>query len=180
MRSLDNPSDPTAQRWHHRRRPLGAIATTVAVTVGIAVSQTGGLAHAGGEGAQVSSGRVQTLAGWPGDDLEGGAVMIRSGGAGGRTIISIHLRGLDPNTTYPVHVHNRPCSFTPPGGGHYQHLVGGAVDATNEVWPTVSTNAHGNGVGFATHDHRARQEAQAIIVHNPANTSIRLACIDLS
>lgn len=179
MRSLDNPSDRTA-RPRHRRTMFGAVATTLAVTVGIAVSQTGGLTHADDNGAQVTSGRVQTLAGWPGDDLEGGAVMIRSEGAGGRTIVSVRLRGLDPDTTYPVHVHNRPCSFTPPGGGHYQHLVGGPVDAVNEMWPTISTNGNGNGVGFATHDHRARPEAQAIIVHNPSNTSIRLACIDLS
>ncbi len=152
---------------------------TIAVTVGAAVSQTGASANADGQRAQVTSGRVQTLAGWPGDDLAGGAVMIRIGGEDGRTIVSVRVRGLDPNTTYPVHVHNRPCSFTPPGGGHYQHLVGGPVDAVNEIWPAISTNAQGNGTGFATHDHRARPEAQAIIVHNPSNTSIRLACIDL-
>jgi len=152
---------------------------TIAVTVGAAVSQTGASVNAEGQAAQVTSGRVQTLAGWPGDDLAGGAVMIRIGEADGRTIVSVLVRGLDPNTTYPVHVHNQPCSFTPPGGGHYQHVVGGPVDAVNEIWPAISTNAQGNGTGFATHDHRARPAAQAIIVHNPSNTSIRLACIDL-
>ena len=152
---------------------------TVAVTVGAAVSQTGAPVNADDQRAQVTSGRVQTLAGWPGDDLTGGAVMIRIGAGDGRTIVSVHVRGLEPNKTYPVHVHNLPCSVTPPGGGHYQHVVGGAVDAVNEIWPTISTNAQGNGTGYATHDHRARPAAQAIIVHNPSNTAIRLACIDL-
>jgi len=157
----------------------GAVAVSIAVTLGAAVSQTGASANAEGQGAQVTSGLVQTLAGWPGDDLAGGAVMVRVGGEDGSTIVSVRVRGLDPNTTYPVHVHNRPCSFIPPAGGHYQHLVGGPVDAVNEIWPVISTNAEGNGTGFAMHDHRARPEAQAIIVHNPSNTSIRLACIDL-
>jgi hypothetical protein len=158
---------------------LGAVAMTIAVTAGAAVSQTSAPVNAEGQGAQVTSGRVQTLAGWPGDDLTGGAVMIRTGAGDGRTIVSVRVRGLEPHKTYPVHVHNQPCSFTPPGGGHYQHIVAGPVDAVNEMWPTISTNAQGNGTGFATHDHRARPEAQAIIVHNPSNTSIRLACIDL-
>jgi hypothetical protein len=152
---------------------------TIAVAVGATVSQTGASANADDQRAQVTSGGVHTLAGWPGDDLTGGAVMIRTGGADGRTIVSVRIGGLEPNTTYPVHVHNQPCSFTPPGGGHYQHLVAGPPDAVNEIWPAISTNAQGNGTGFATHDHRARPEAQAIIVHNPSNTSIRLACIDL-
>ncbi len=159
---------------------LGAIAPlTIAVTVGIAVSQTGAPVNAGGERAQVTSGRVQTLAGWPGDDLTGGAVMIRSGREAGARSCPFMFRA--STRTRPTR-----CTSTTsrvrsplPGGGHYQHLVGGAVDAVNEMWPTVSTNAHGNGTGYATHDHRARPDAQAIIVHNPTNTSIRLACIDL-
>lgn len=127
---------------------------------------------------EVTRGAFQTLPGGAalGYEVRGRAVMIRFGRA---TVVSLHVRGLDARTTYPVHVHNAPCSATPPGGSHYQHEVGGPVDAINEIWPAVTTRRTGAGFGFATHGHRARADAQAIVIHNPLDTSIRLACLDL-
>jgi hypothetical protein len=90
------------------------------------------------------------------------------------------VRGLEANTTYPAHVHNAPCSATPPGGSHYQHQVGGPVDAVNEIWPIVTTGSAGRGFGSAWHTHRARPDAMSIVIHYPPDTSIRLACADLS
>lgn len=132
--------------------------------------------------AEVTSGQVVTLPGGLdlGYELSGSATMVRTPVSGGTTRVVIHVWGLDPNTTYPTHVHNAPCSATPPGGGHYQNEVGGAVDVVNEIWPTVITNARGVGVGRATHDAWAREDAQAIVIHYPPDTSIRLACVDLS
>jgi Cu-Zn family superoxide dismutase len=140
--------------------------------------EAGGHSH---RSVQITTGHFQTLPG--GDDLgydvRGGAIMIRTDRNGGRTSVFVGARGLDPNTVYPVHVHNQPCSATPAGGGHYQHVIGGPVDAVNEIWPKITTDKHGRGTGFATHGARARSDAMSIVIHNPADTSIRLACADL-
>jgi hypothetical protein len=111
---------------------------------------------------------------------KGAFVMVRVPWRHSRTFVAVHVRGLDPTTVYPVHVHNAPCSADPPGGSHYQHEVGGAVDDVNEIWPAVTTNDAGRGHGSATHGHWARPDAQSVVIHYPANTSIRLACADLS
>jgi hypothetical protein len=135
--------------------------------------------HGNDAPVQITSGEFETLPGGSalGYDIDGRAVMIR---LQHRTLVAVHLRGLDPGTTYPAHVHNALCSNTPPGGGHYQHEVGGPVDAVNEIWPSVTTNRQGRGHGFAAHDHRARSDAQSIIIHYPPDTSVRLACVDLT
>ena len=133
-------------------------------------------------GAEVSSGRFTTLPGGTdlGYEIEGRAVMVRIPAHDGKTLVAVHVRGLDARSAYPTHVHNAPCSATPPGGSHYQHDVGGAVDPYNEMWPTLNTNAAGNGVGFARHGHWARADAMSIVIHYPEDTSIRLACADLN
>ncbi|HEX9855694.1 MAG TPA: hypothetical protein VGC47_10290 [Acidimicrobiia bacterium] len=152
--------------------------TVAALAVLGAVSTTPATAHTR---AEVTAGRFHTLPGGEalGYHVTGLAVMVRTSAHGGTTSVVAAVRGLDPNTTYPSHVHNAPCSATPPGGGHYQRQVGGAVDAVNEIWPTITTSAAGNGLGTASHGDWAREEAQSIIIHYPANTSIRLACVDL-
>lgn len=158
------------------------LAATAALT--ITGTATEAKAHpANGPGrAEVTSGSFETLPGGAelGYDVRGHAVMIRSARQTGSTTVAVRVRGLEPGTVYPTHVHNQPCSATPPGGSHYQHEVGGPVDADNEMWPTITTTHRGNGFGFATHAHRARADAQSIVVHFPLDTSIRLACLDLT
>lgn len=131
---------------------------------------------------EVTTGRLQTLPG--GADLDydirGGAIMFRTDRHGGRTSVFVGARGLDPNTEYPVHVHNQPCSASPAGGSHYQNVILGPVDAVNEIWPTITTDRHGRGTGFAVHGERARSDAMSIVIHYPDDTSIRLACADLT
>jgi hypothetical protein len=131
---------------------------------------------------EVTRGHVMTLQGGEdlGYELRGRARMVRTDRWGGMTRVVIRVRGLDPNTSYPAHVHNQPCSATPAGGGHYQHVIGGSVDPVNEIWPTITTDDRGSGLGFAIHGERAREDARSIVVHYPPNTSIRLACVDLS
>ena len=133
-------------------------------------------------GSEVTSGSFTTLPGGTdlGYDIDGRAVMVRVPARDGSTFVVVRVRGLHPATVYPTHIHNAPCSAVPPGGSHYQHNVEGEVDAVNEIWPTIHTNAAGNGMGFATHDNWARIDAISIVIHNPANTSIRIACADLN
>jgi len=101
----------------------------------------------------------------------------------GLTVVSVRVRGLDARATYPTHVHNAPCSADPAGGGHYQNEVGTEpefVNDANEIWPIVTTNRNGRGHSYAVHTARARDEAMSLVIHYPADTSIRLACVDLS
>jgi hypothetical protein len=128
---------------------------------------------------EVTTGRFHStmLGADRGYDIRGGATMIRSDHAGGHTVVFSFASGLAPNTEYTSHVHNAACSTG--GGGHYQHEVGGAVDGSNEIWPTLTTSRWGVAFGSATHAHRARQEAQSIVIHDPTDGG-RIACLDLA
>lgn len=125
---------------------------------------------------EMTRGAFYTYASGPGlgYDISGHAHMTRT--ADGKTIVNVHATGLLPNTAYGVHVHNKACNDSN-GGGHYQDVVGGAVDAVNEIWPLFTTNAAGIGNGFASNDFRARPEAQAVVIHAPGGA--RIACADL-
>jgi hypothetical protein len=131
-------------------------------------------------GFEQTSGEFVTLPGGAalGYDIEGTADMYRVAGA--RTVVHVSVTGLDARTQYPTHVHNGSCSASPPGLGHYQHVVGGPVDPVNEIWPVIRTRQNGDGYGAAHHDHVARPDARSVVIHYPADTSIRLACADLS
>lgn len=160
------------------RKTAATLTAAAAMTVAAAPATVD--AHGGGRAPlRVTSGEFETLPGGSanGYDIDGRAVMIR---LPHRTVVAVHVRGLDPDTTYPSHVHNAPCADSPAGGGHYQHVVGGPVDPVNEIWPIVTTNRRGWGHGFATHDHRARPDARSIVIHYPPDTSVRLACVDLT
>ena len=157
------------------------ILTATGLAASAAPVDAGHLEHRGNpHRIEVTHGRFETL---PHDadgvhyEVKGGAIMFRIADT---TAVFVAVSGLAPNTTYPTHVHNQPCSSTPPGGGHYQNTVLGPVDATNEMWPVVTTDDRGRGTGSAFHAFRARPEAQSVVIHYPANTSVRLACVDLS
>ena len=127
-------------------------------------------------GGEVTGGAFHTYASGSGlgYDISGHAHMTRT--ADNKTIVSVHAVGLLPNTAYGVHVHNLPCGENN-GGGHYQDVVGGGVDAVNEIWSLFTTNAAGIGNGYAANDFRARPEAQAVVIHAPGGA--RIACADL-
>ena len=129
----------------------------------------------------MTGGRFSSLPGGTGlgYTITGTAVMVRSALRGDTTSVRVVLRGLDANTTYKVHVHNGYCSDDPAGGGHYQNVIGGPVDEYNEIWPVVTTNAAGVGIGLANHDAWARRDARSVVVHWPDDSSVRLACADL-
>lgn len=147
---------------------------TLALPAGAAVT-------AGTGNALVTRGKFVTLPGGVdlGYTISGTAVMIRTQANGGTTSVRVAVRGLEPNTTYKAHVHNGLCSDDPAGGGHYQNVVGGDVDAYNEIWPGFTTNSAGVGIGTATHEAWARGDARAVVIHWPDDSSVRLACVDL-
>ncbi len=158
-----------------------ALILILLATAGITATASPADAH-GRSNREVTHGHFETLPGGVelGYHIHGRAKMVRTDRDGGTTTVVVRVRGLDPDTTYPAHVHNQPCSATPAGGSHYQNVIGGPVDAVNEIWPTITTDERGRGLGFAVHADRARDDARSIVVHYPPNTSIRLACLDLS
>jgi Cu-Zn family superoxide dismutase len=158
---------------HIMKSLIPALAATVVLSVTAAASPA-----EAGTAAEVTHGRFQTTTTGVerGFDITGRAVMVRSDSGGGRTLVVSVARGLEPGTTYGSHVHNAPCSTG--GGGHYQHVVGGAVDDLNEIWPVLQAKTSGVAHGMAVHGHRARPEAQSIVIHDPSDGA-RIACLDL-
>lgn len=155
----------------HKRNFTRAPAYLIVLVLVLALALPG-LASSG----EVTRGAFHTYASGPGlgYDISGQARMTRT--ADGKTIVSVHAEGLLPGTDYGVHVHNRACNDNN-GGGHYQDVVGGAVDAVNEIWPLFTSNAAGIGNGYAANNFRARPEAQAVVIHAPGGA--RIACADL-
>jgi hypothetical protein len=127
-------------------------------------------------GAQVTKGNLETFATGLSRsyDISGRAQMVRT--ADGQTLVQVKARGLAPYTSYPAHVHNAPCAVDN-GGGHYQHIVGGPANSSNEIWPGFTTNASGQGNGHAANDFSARPEAQSVVIHD--TDGARIACADL-
>jgi hypothetical protein len=159
----------------HQSTSIRILPVTLACLIALILYLT--LAFPGmASGGEVTRGDFQTYASGPGlgYDISGHARMTRT--ADGKTIVSVHAVGLLPDTDYGVHVHNKACSDNN-GGGHYQNVVGGAVDAINEIWPLFTTNAAGIGNGYASNDFHARPEAQAVVIHAPGGA--RIACADL-
>jgi hypothetical protein len=145
------------------------------VLVSVAIALLGVLV-ASANGAEITSGELMTYASGleRGYEISGRVQMVRTGDE--RTLVSVQAWGLAPDTTYPVQVHNAPCNVNN-GGGHYQDIVGGAVDSINEIWPGFTTNSSGHGNGFAANNFTARPEAQAVVIHD--TDGARIACADL-
>ena len=109
-----------------------------------------------------------------GYQITGHARMTRTGDE--KTIVSVHVTGLAVGTAYGSHVHNKACNDAN-GGGHYQNIVGGGVNAVNEIWPLFTTNEAGIGNGNAKNYFRARPEARSVVIHD--TDGARIACADL-
>jgi Cu/Zn superoxide dismutase len=121
--------------------------------------------------------------------LEGTAKLMRTDDG---TRAKVHVRGLEPGTTYAAHLHNAPCSAPNPGGGHYKDNPAGPSAPPNELWlsstpdPTAGITANPAGVaqGAGSADWVARPEADAIVIHAipPGGTTAggpKIACVDL-
>src|SRR5258705_128942 len=83
-------------------------------------------------GATVTRGEISAFATGIGQAISGHAVMVRT--AEGRTIVSVHVEGLAPGTTYASHVHKQACAAGE-ADGHYRFDPAGAATPPNEIWP---------------------------------------------
>ena len=110
-----------------------------------------------------------------GATITGRAQMVRT--ADGKTIVSIHVEGLVPGTTYAAHVHAAACAAGL-ADGHYKFDPAGAAAPPNEIWPGPFT-ANDAGIGNAdtVADGTAGPTAVAVVIHAPGGTKI--ACADL-
>lgn len=164
----------------------GMVAVGVALTVACAFALAGsaGAAKKGrGDFATLPAGTAALLT------VEGKAQITRKANL---TYVTVHVRGLQPGTTYASHLHNDACSAANPGGGHYKHDPAGPGTPPNEIWlsstrdPTAGIKAnpggvaHGRGMAAWT----ARPEARSVVIHAipPGGTTAggpKIACADL-
>jgi Cu-Zn family superoxide dismutase len=116
----------------------------------------------------------------------------------GRTIVTLHVKGLQPSTEYGAHAHVNACSSSTglAAGPHYQYdvdPVSPSVDPAyanphNEIWLDLTTDAAGNGHAKAVVDWQfpSERRASSVIIHQqhtatgPGNAGVagaRLACL---
>jgi hypothetical protein len=126
-------------------------------------------------GATVTRGDLSAFATGTGQPISGRAQMIRT--ADGKTIVSVHVVGLAPNTTYGSHVHQQACAVGE-ADGHYKFDPAGPAAPPNEIWPGFTTNAAGIGNGNVAVFGTAASNAVSVVVHAPGGAKI--ACADLS
>jgi hypothetical protein len=128
------------------------------------------------QGARVTRGEFHSFAAGAGLQLTGHAQMVRT--ADGRTIVTVHIAGLAPDTTYGSHVHTQACAVGD-ADGHYRLNPAGPAAPPNEIWPgPFTTNPAGVGNGNVTVDYTAGPTAVSVVVHAPGGAKI--ACADLA
>jgi hypothetical protein len=140
-----------------------AITATFALAVSVAGSHT-----------TVAQGTFHAFATGAALDISGHAQMVRT--ADGKTIVSVHVEGLAPDTTYGSHVHKQACADGE-ADGHYRFDPSGPATPPNEIWPGFTTNAAGIGNGRAVVQGIAGSAALSVVVHAPGGAKI--ACADL-
>jgi hypothetical protein len=125
-------------------------------------------------GATVTRGEIHPFATGFGQPITGRAQMLRT--PDGKTIVSVHVKGLAARTTYGAHVHQLPCGSSE-ADGHYKHDPAGPAAPPNEIWPGFTTNAAGVGNGNASVQWTAGAAAVSVVIHAPGGAKI--ACADL-
>jgi len=158
-----------AEPAHSTRRSRAKDALAVAL-----ILATLATSNALAAGAVVTRGDFHEFNGY-GSPVTGRAQMIRT--ADGKTIVSIHVVGLLPGTTYASHVHAAACG-NGLADGHYKFDPAGAAAPPNEIWPGPFT-ANDAGIGNADTiaDGTAGSAAVSVVVHAPGGAKI--ACADL-
>jgi hypothetical protein len=149
----------------------------------VGLSAFGGLALVGlavassvlAAGASVTRGDFHAFAAGAGLELSGHAQMVRT--ADGKTIVTVHVEGLAPSTTYGSHVHQQACAVGD-ADGHFRFDLAGPATPPNEIWPGFTTNESGVGNGNATADATAGSNAVSVVIHAPGGAKI--GCADLS
>jgi Cu-Zn family superoxide dismutase len=129
---------------------------------------------AAADAATVTRGEVHAFAAGAGMELAGRAQMVRT--ADGKTIVTVHVTGLAPDTTYGAHVHQQACGVGD-ADGHYRFEPAGPAAPPNEIWPGFTTDPAGVGNGRASVDGTAGPTAVSVVIHSPGGAKI--ACADL-
>lgn len=151
------------------RLRLGIMSGGLAITLALAPSIAA-------LGATVTRGDISAFATGAGLPISGRAEMIRT--PEGRTIVTVHVEGLAPNTTYASHVHKQACADGE-ADGHYRFDPAGAATPPNEIWPgPFTTNDAGVGNANTIADGIAGAAAVSVVVHAPGGAKI--ACADLA
>jgi superoxide dismutase, Cu-Zn family len=115
--------------------------------------------------------------------------LVVNRGAGGQTLVSLHVDGLPAGRSFGAHLHRDSCSAAF-GGPHYQapdptHPVAANADADHEVWLDFTANAAGRGRALAVVPFEVQRGARAVVIHQGDHTMVggtagqRLACIDV-
>ena len=151
-----------------RRRLLAAL-TASSLVLGLAPAVFA-------DGAVVTRGDLLAFAAGAGMPITGRAQMVRT--ADGKTIVTVHVEGLAPNTTYGSHVHQAACSIGD-ADGHFRFDPSGPATPPNEIWPGPFTTddvgvGNANTVALGT----AGSTAVSVVVHAPGGAKI--ACADLT
>ncbi len=128
-------------------------------------------------------------------------VVEAGSGEDGKTIVSLHVRGLVPNREYGAHAHNLPCGATgAAAGAHYQYVqdpmtLGDPMKAStnpayanpdNEIWLDFTTNPAGNAVArtVVAWQMPETRRAMSVVVHTrhtdgTGAAGARLACLSV-
>lgn len=119
-----------------------------------------------------------------GTELMGSAKVVRFDDD--TTSLQVHVHGLEPGASYPVHLHAGACADD---GPHYRHDADGPEEPPNELWASsdpddpqagVTADGDGNASGSGMAPWRARAEARSVFVHSPGKDGRPLGCADLS
>ncbi len=115
----------------------------------------------------------------------------------GNTVITLHVRGLKPNTEYGSHAHRNACGATGAAAGpHFQHVVDPVQPSTdpayanprNEIWLDFTTDEQGNGSAqtMVRWQFTPERRAGSVILHEHGTSAdpgsagtagARLACL---
>lgn len=130
--------------------------------------------------SSIAGGSVSALpdAGAAGANAKGAALLVRT--LAGHGLVSVQVSGLGASKTYPTHVHVASCATG--AGGHYMFDPDAGADAgqSNEIWPTLTTDDAGQARAFVDVPMMLRDDAKAIVVHDPDAASAKMLCADLT
>ena len=106
---------------------------------------------------------------------------------GGKTVVTMQVKGLLPERSYGAHAHVAACGATgAAAGGHYQYLPG-VVSPENEVWLDFTTDADGNGSAQTVVDWEfAPATARSVTLHalptdpTTGGAGARLGCVTVA
>ncbi|MDP8932067.1 MAG: superoxide dismutase family protein [Actinomycetota bacterium] len=133
---------------------------------------------------EVTEGRFEPVQENTDRDISGRATLVRT--AEGTTTLSVEVKGLASNTTYPAHLHEGSCEDLQ--SPHYKHDPHGPDKPPNELWPSsdpqdptagLTSDAAGIATGTGTAPWRARPEADTVFIHSPEEGHPKIACAAL-